>query len=791
MLVCQRARSSMIADVDRILGEVEFASDVRLAGMLHCRLVRSTLPHARLVAIHSAGSRTMPGVHAVITGADLRADGRFHPRFGPVLHDQPILALDRVRYVGEPVAAVVAQTAGVAEEAAAAVSVDYDQLPAVFTVDEATAAGAPRLFETPPELDPGFADVSVASDFGRNVCSAFRVLRGDVERALEDADEVFEHTFSTPAVQHVPLETHACVATWRGGRLTVYSGTQTPFILRSQLAGIFGLPQASVRVVVPAIGGGFGAKTYATIEPLVAALAFLVGRPVRLQLSRPEEFVTVTKHAMQVTLRTGVTRDGLIVAREAVGHYNAGAYAGISPRKIIFGAYGINGPYRVPAVRHEMFAVCTNTPPAGAYRGFGINQCAWAYETQMDMIAASLGIDPLELRERNLLQSGDHFCTGEDVGAVHFSELLGRVASSIGYRERIRGSIGHQDGSPDRGSDDLARGIGLSCVIEGTITPTTSTAMVKLNADGSVAIVTGSVEMGQGIQRALARVAATALDVPPEWVTCAEIDTDLTPYDQQTTASRSVFSMGRAIELACGDIRGQLATLGRAVLGVSGEIAVQKGHVYGVEQPQRKLTFSEVVTRSGAGNLLGTGTFRTEGNLDPETGQGVASAHWHQSVAAAEVEVDRRTGHVRVVNYRGAIYAGRVIDPVGAALQCEGGLSFGLGNALFEELVFDSGQIVNGSLADYMLPALGDLPESFSYELIEATGETDREPHGLGEPPLPPVAPAIGNAIFDAVGVRLQDLPLSPEKILRAITEREREIAIRQAVQPRVAEVPT
>jgi CO/xanthine dehydrogenase Mo-binding subunit len=771
----------MIPDVDKVLGEIEFASDVRVRGMLHCRVVRSALPHARLVGVDTSQARTMPGVHAVVTGEDLRADGRLAALYGPVLHDQPILALDRVRYIGEPVAAVVAQTPEEAEEAAAAVMVEYAELPAVFTVHEATADGAPRLFDLDPEMDPGFADVSVRSDFKRNVCSSYRIVRGDAERALSQADEVFEHSFSSPAVQHVPLETHACVAIWRAGQLTVYTGSQTPFILRSQLAGIFGLPEASVRVIVPAIGGGFGAKTYATIEPLVAALAYLVQRPVRLHLSRSDEFVTITKHAMQVTLRTGVMRDGRIVGRQATGYYNAGAYTGITPRKIIFGAYGINGPYNIPHVRHEMSAVCTNTPPAGAYRGFGINQCAWAYETQMDMIASSLGLDPLELRQRNLLQSGDRFCTGESVGTVHFNELLGRVASSLGYPARRR----------PPGGDDLARGMGLSCIIEGTITPTTSTALVKLNGDGSVAILTGSVEMGQGIQHALRRIAATALGVPLEWVSCAEIDTALTPYDQQTTASRSVPSMGRALEAACEEIRDQLATLGRAMLGIQGEIVVQDGCAYGVEQPERRLTFAEIVSGSRAGNLLGRGSFRTEGGMDPDTGQGIASVQWHQSAAAAEVEVDRRTGHVRVVAYRGAVHAGRVIDPIGAALQCEGGLSFGLGNALFEELVFDNGQVVNGTLADYMIPALTDMPASFSYDIVEGTDEGDSEPHGLGEPPLPAVAPAIGNAIFDAVGVRLCDLPLSAEKVLRALAEQARDAAAPKPAQPPVAEVST
>lgn len=685
--------------------------------------------------------------------------------FGPVLHDQPVLAVDVVRYVGEPVAAVVAETLDAADEAAAAVEMEFEQLPAVYDVRAALEEGAPRLFETPPEVDPLFVDVAVHGDLSRNICSRFRIVRGDAPRALERADHVFEHRFTSPAAQHVPLETHACVATWHGGeRLTVYSGTQTPFVLRGQLAGMFSIPQSRVRVVVPPMGGGFGAKAYPAVEPVVAALSLLTGHPVRLHLTREEEFVTVTKHAMEVTLRTGVSRDGVLVARHAVGHYNAGAYAGISPRKIIFGAYGINGPYAVPEVLHEMYAVYTNTPPAGAYRGFAINQCAWAYESQMDIIAAALGMGPYELRMRNLLQDGDTFCTGEVLHGLHFAELLDRVAPGAARAPRA---------SPTGrgGAGDLARGIGLSCIIEGTITPSTSTAMVKLDADGSVSVVAGSVEMGQGAQRALCAIAARALGVDDSLVSAAEVDTDLSPYDQQTTASRTVSTMGSAVETACAELRGQLVALGAPMLDTSLDVVAEGGRVKVKADPVRSLGFGEVIRRAGVGNLLGRGTVRTKGGLDPDSGQGVASDHWHQSAAAAEVEVDRRTGRIRLVSYRGAVYAGRVVDPGGAALQCEGGLSFGVGNALMEELIFEDGQLVNGTLADYMLPSLADLPPERTFDVVADVAADDAEPvaHGLGEPLLPPVAPAIANAVFDAVGVRIHDLPLSAEKVLRAL----------------------
>ena len=755
----------MRSDVDSVLGRTGFASDVRLPGMLHCRLVRSPVPHARIVDIATEPARRLAGVHAVVTGDDLRRHGGMHMTFGPVLHDQPMLAVDVVRYVGEPVAAVVAETREAASEAASAVEMNFEPLPAVFSVRAALEDGAAHLFEEPPEVDPSFVDVAVHGDVSRNVCSRFRIVHGDAVRALERADHVFEHRFSSPAVQHVPLETHACVAVWQGSQLTVYSGTQTPFILRAQLARMFAVPQSRVRVIVPPMGGGFGAKAYPTIEPVAAALSLVTARPVRIHLTRDEEFVTVTKHAMEVTLRTGVSREGILVARHSVGHYNAGAYAGISPRKIIFGAYGINGPYAIQDALHEMYAVYTNTPPAGAYRGFAINQCAWAYESQMDMIAEALGVDPYELRMRNLLHDGDIFCTCEVMGGMHFADLLHRVAEGGGYRARR----GRANASIEAGGD-LARGVGLSCVIEGTITPSTSTALVKLDADGSVSVVTGSVEMGQGAQRALCSIAAEALGVDPSVVSAAEVDTDLSPYDQQTTASRTVSTMGRAVELACGELREQLVALGAPMLDTSRKVVAEAGAVRVKGDSLRSLEYSEVVRRAGVGNILGRGTVRTKGGLDADTGQGIASAHWHQSAAAAEVEVDRRTGRVRLVSYRGAVYAGRVVDPDGATLQCEGGLSFGVGNALMEELVFDDGQIVNGTLADYMLPSLSDLPPQRAFEIV-SEDDPAAEPHGLGEPLLPPVAPAISNAVFDAVGVRIHDLPLTAERVLRALRE--------------------
>ncbi|HEU0235007.1 MAG TPA: molybdopterin cofactor-binding domain-containing protein, partial [Candidatus Limnocylindrales bacterium] len=423
------ARGGMLDAVERVTGRVPYTIDIAVPGMLHARLLRSPLPHARIRSIDVTRARRVPGVVAVLTGADLVARGDLQPWYGPVFRDQPILAIDTVRHVGEPVVGVAAADLDAAQEALDLVDVEYDELPAVFSLEEALAEGAPLVHEEPPRTGRTFADVIVDAQPGTNICNHFRLRKGDVEAGFAEADEVFDDVFSSPPVQHVPMETHACIAEVRDGRVTLWVGTQIPFVVRSQIAEIFGIPQSRVRVIVPTLGGGYGAKCYPKIEPVTAALALAARRPVRLHLSREEEFVTVTKHAARIRLRTGVTRDGRIVGRHNTCHFNTGAYGDIGPRLIKNGGYGTGGPHHVPNVWIDSYAVYTNLAPAGAFRGYGINQAAWAYESQLDLIAERLGIDPVELRRRNLLRDGDRVMTGEPMADAHFHELLERAAS--------------------------------------------------------------------------------------------------------------------------------------------------------------------------------------------------------------------------------------------------------------------------------------------------------------------------------------------------------------------------
>jgi len=750
--------SGMIDARERVTGSVAYTIDLSLPGMLHAKLLRSTSPHARIRSIDVSGALGVPGVVAVLTGKDLAERSDLTPYFGPVYRDQPILAIDKVRFVGDPVAAVAAVDLDAAREAIARIEVEYDELPAIFELDEALAEGAPLVHEEPPRTGETFADVIVRPQAGTNICNSFRLRKGYVERGFAEADEIFEDVFTSPPVQHVPLETHACLAQVTNGQVTVWSSTQIPFIVRSQLAEIFRIPQSRVRVIIPTLGGGYGAKCYPKIEPLAAALALVARRPVKLHLTREEEFVTITKHGVRIWMKTGLRRDGTIVARQSTCHFNTGAYADIGPRLIKNGGYGTGGPHRIPHVAVDSYAVYTNLPPAGAFRGYGINQAAWAYETQMDMIAERMEIDALELRMRNLLHDGDTVMTGEPIEDAHFDELLVGAASWIGWTP---------DEAPRRNGSKV-RAKGISCIIKGTVTPSTSTAVAKLNDDGSLDVLTSSVEMGQGLLTAMAIMGGEPLGLDVGKVQVSTVDTDVTPYDQQSSSSRSTYAMGSAVQRAVQEVRRKLFDHAADLLEVAADdLEIADGRVTVKGVPDRSLDFGEIVRRTRSGNLLGEATYRTEGGLDPETGQGIGSVHWHQAAGAAEVEVDLETGKVTVLRYHAGVYAGRIINPVQAELQTEGNVAFGIGQALFEEMVFDNGQLQNGNLGDYMVASFEDLPRELNIAVLEHLPAN--EIHGIGETSLPPVMPAIGNAIARATGVRIVDLPITPEKILRGL----------------------
>jgi CO/xanthine dehydrogenase Mo-binding subunit len=683
----------------RVTGGVRFAQDLDAPGMLHARIVRSPYPHAW---ISSVDVSSVPGDCVVLVPDDARGLGRY----GIQIRDQSVLAIDRARHVGDPVCAVAAESPRAAEEAAALVDVDYDELPAVLDVLEALKPDAPLVHETHEVSSSGAAYFGLRPQPGTNVCHLFRIRDGDVEAGFASADVVIEETFTTAAAQHASMEPHACLATWQGSRLEVQTGSQTPFNVREELAAVFGLELEQVRVVCPPMGGSFGAKTFLRTEAIAAALARKAGRPVKLVLPRDEEWQTLNRHPAVVRVKLGARADGMLLAKEVVCYADTGAYADCGPGVAQKMGFAAPGPYRIPNVSVDASCVYTNLPPNGAFRGYGQMQSSWASERAMDLLSRKLALDPLELRLRNLLREGDRYCTGETMRDVHFAECLEAAADAIDWRD-------------DR------RGKGLSVVLKGMQTPSRAAVAIEAEADGTYVIRCATTEMGQGAIRAISLLAAELLGVGVESVRFPIPDTDLVPYDTRTTSSRSTYMMGRALAEAVRDLR-----------------------------------------RSGG--TRGYGEIANEGGLDPDTGQGVASTHWHQGAAGAEVRVDEETGKVEVTRLHAAIYAGRVVDRPAAELQNEGSMIMGLGTALHEEVVLADGQVVNANLSDYAIPSSADMPARLTQELIESDGA---DIHGLGETALPPVPPAIGNAVA-SLEIHVTDLPMTPERVLQAVERR-------------------
>jgi CO/xanthine dehydrogenase Mo-binding subunit len=487
-------------------------------------------------------------------------------------------------------------------------------------------------------------------------------------------------------------------------------------------------------------------------------LAWKSKRPVRLCYTREEEFFTGTKHGARVRIKSGFKSDGTLVAHEATCWYDGGAYAKETPEKI-FRGYVSMGPYRVPNIHVDSWGVYTNKTPSTAFRGFGVPQVAWAHESQMDIAADALGIDPLELRLKNVYVAGDSFSTGEVLDEeYHFPELLRTVAEKIGW-----------GGEPERDGARV-RAKGIASIIKG-MSAFASTSTVKLNADGSLHVLTSSVEMGQGALTALAQIAAHELGVPVGRVRVSTPDTALTPFDQMTAASRTTNSMGRAIRTAVVDVKRQLLDVASEQMEISaGDLELADGVVRPKGAPDRALPIQAVLGRSRLGNLIGSGTYFKPIHLDTETGQGIGAPQWHPCVCGCEVEVDEETGKVDVLRMELGLFLGRAVNPTQCELQVVGAALFGLGQALFEEMVWDeAGQLLNPNLSDYMIPSFLDVPPRIEVTLLE---EPDAiHVHGIGETALPSVAPAIANAVSRAVGARVRDLPLTPERVLALLRE--------------------
>ena len=728
----------------KVTGRAEYVHNLRLPGMLYGKIFRSSVAHGRIKRIDASAARALAGVHSVVTAEEVRKILP-EPFYGPAFHDQPVLALGKVRYVGEPVAVVLASDPHVAEEAVHLISAEYDELPAVY--DEVEAMTSKAIVHD--ELKPAgtFPDLKhLKGKKNTNVAIDFRLRRGDAQKAMQGAARVFEHRFRTQQVMHTPLEPLVSVAESTESSLTIHTASQSPSFVRIEIARLLGWPENRIRVRVPFLGGGFGAKLYIKLEALVSVLALMTRRPVKVSLSMEEQFFTITKHASSFRIKTGVDRDGRIVARDCEVWWNGGAYADIGPRVTQKSGFTAPGPYDIENVSIDSYALYTNLPPAGALRGFGIPQLVWAYESHTDMIARELGVDPLEFRRRNLLREGRPQATGTLMRDAAIEKVLERTAVLIDWARPL-----------DKGKGTLRRGRGIAVGFKACIANTTSLAAVQVNADGSCTVYTSCVDMGQGSDTAMAQIAAEVLRIPTEEVTVVHSDTDVTPFDMATLGSRSLFHSGNAVRLAAEDAMKKIAQLKSELhLPADAPVADVFKKKYGMR----------------AGSVTGAGSFIPPYTPPDENGQtDNATPFWMVGASGVEVEVDTETGRVRVTRLVNVADVGTPINPRIVETQLSGAAIMQLGFTLFEKMLFDGeGQLRNASLAEYKIPGFLDLPGEIMNEAVVA--EQRNGPFGakgVGETATFAVSPAIANAIHDAVGVRLTELPMNPESVFKAL----------------------
>jgi carbon-monoxide dehydrogenase large subunit len=749
--------------LEKVQGKAQYTVDLVLPHMLYGAFLRSPHAWARIISVDTSLARKVPGVRVVVTGAD------FPYTFGSTIKDRPFLAQEQVRFVGEPVAAVAATTPEAAREAVALIRVEYEPLEPLLDPVEAMKPGAPLIHE---KLGQYKASEAARPLPGTNICSHYKLRKGDVEKGFAEADFVYEGVYRTQMVQHVCLEPHAAIAQWDAGsrRLTVWVGTVSPFMSRKELADGLGIPMSNIRIVVPRVGGSFGSKMYLKAEPIAVALAwFADGRPVKVVFDREDEFNISVKGPTITRIKTGVKKDGSLTAREVETIWDTGGYADCGPRVTRNSGHTSPGPYRIPAAKIDGYTVYTNKNISVPFRGYGTQELCWAYETHMDEIAARLGMDPLEFRLKNAVRPGDQTATGQEVDSLGLVECLEKVKVASRWTETVKGREPGQ-------SNGKVRGKGVACIHKASGAPSTSSAIVKFNEDGTVTLLTSTVEQGQGSETVLAQMVAEELGLRVEDVFVSAPDTDYTPFDSSSTSSRSTYHMGNAIRLACADAKQQLVEIGAKTLKVSAGEVELAGDVIRVKgDPSRSIALKDVVLAYfgyRGGTIIGRGVYRPQ-TISPDKETGLTpkmTPFWMYGVQSAEVEVDLTTGKVTVLNVTAYHDVGRAINPMTAKQQLEGAVVMGVGGALIEEVVLNGkGVTLNPNLHDYKVATALDAPEMEVgiVESIQADGPFGAK--GVGEPALAATAPAIGNAVYAACGVRITDLPITPEKILAGL----------------------
>ncbi len=755
---------------EKVRGGKGFPVNVNLPGMLHAKLLRSPYPHARIISIDASMAEELPGVKSVLLPEDVPqikfCPVYFVPTMAPSMIQDMLILSDTIRYTGQPVAAVAAISAEIAEQALDLIDVEYEELDAVFDTDSAMQDGAPRLHEE--------AEHNIAM----NPIFEF----GDLEAGFEEADHIFEGVYKTQRAHTCYMEPRVCVVdSDADGRLTVHSSMQHMFGLREKLAFVLDLPVNMVKVIKPPyIGGGFGGKLdLGYIEPLAALLSLKTKRPVRMEQTRFEDFISTTRNPIEVHLKTGVKADGTFTARYARSTLDCGAHATHGAEVImVHGMFGILLTYRCTNQTWEGRTVYTNNMIGGGYRGYGSPQGCFAVESQIDEICDTLGLDPIEFRLKNAHQEGSPhpFLEGFTLSTYRFEDCLQQAAERINWSERT---------PPGNKQGVVRRGVGFGCQplwVSGCVgfpdIYEHSGAIVILNPDGTANLSNATVDMGSGQITALCQIAAEELGLKAEQVRMTYADTETVPFDAPSHASRVTYSAGNAVKAAAADAKQNLLKVAAIMLDTdTDKLEVRDGHVY-LEGSHQKLSIAEVVTRAESPFVQMTAegpkptTLAEKGTIIGVASMAPSSNPSPSSVEFVEVEVDTETGEVKVLRAVFAHDIGKVINPVAAEGQVEGGFQQGMGYALMENIQFDAetGTCLTGDFLDYKIPTAVEMPrriESIFIESDEPTGPFGAK--SLSEPCCTVPAPAIANAIFNAVGVRVKELPITPEKILAGL----------------------
>jgi len=732
--------------------------------MLHAALLDSPYPHARILRYDTSAARALPGVKAVLTAEDLPKQN-----IGSSVRDEPILARDKTRYVGEPVAAIAAEDPATARAALQLIEIEYEELPAVFDAEEAMAPDAPIIHEDTADY------VRIAqSPFDGNVVAHVELETGNIDAAWDQCDVIVEGEYSVPAIHPQYMETCAALAELDGnGKLTVWCSTQSIFGTQAAIAAALEIPMSKVRCIAPAVGGGFGAKLV-TVEPIAAALTMATRRPVKLVLSRDDDMTMMrTRHAAKIRIKTGARLDGTLLCRDINIVLNGGAYADLSPMVLECGVLQAHGPYRVPNVRTVGRAVYTNRMRAGAFRGFGVMQPTFAGESQLDELAAKLEIDPVELRIHNAMQSGDYNMSSHHIPSCHLAQCLDTIRK---HPEFIAASVERV------GPTGRKRGIGISSVMQqsGLFA---SSAAVRVAEDGTLVLNTGYIDIGTGSDTSLAQICAATLGVGIEQINVVMPDTDGLAYDFGTVADRGSRGVSESVYRACLAVKDKLFQFASEMLQCPvSNLELRSGGKVGIQGvPDAELPFMAIAQRGmydSGGPIIGTHAYymqeqKVDHTRTRSVGFRMGGGVWYGFAATAvQVEVDEDTGQVEVVAAWHAHDVGRVLNPDGARGQVYGGIAQGISGALYEELVWDNGQLTNPSLMDYKIVGAHEVPTRIYPILLEnPLPDSPWGAKGMAEPCIIGVAPAIANAIANAVGARVHTLPITGERLLNSLQQ--------------------